>query len=157
MSSLFCFQSFAADIYHGNGIEFPAKFMFPALYGGDLKQAEQYDAMFVLEAPSPGYTARKWKPCYKSEDAISVHRKIFRQWAKSAQATWSDCAQPSVQDSSLSRFISPAIRAITRRASPRNRAASRAPASRAPCFHGATRHLASPSAVLGPVEAPPCL
>jgi hypothetical protein len=53
--------------------------------------------------------------------------------------------------------IKASIRASICRAVPRNRAAARISAARAPCFQGAARQRANPSAVLAPVEAPPCL
>lgn len=74
--SHFSFPSFARAIFHDRA------FMLPALYGGELEQGDNaFEALFVLQDPSKGFTERRWKPCATPEQAIEQHRSIFLEWA----------------------------------------------------------------------------
>jgi len=76
----FNFVEFAATIYRENPQAYVEPFLLPALYGGEV--CREYEAMFVLQAPSLKFTLQYWgDPCDTDENAIERHRQIFLKWA----------------------------------------------------------------------------
>jgi hypothetical protein len=75
----FDFTEFARNIYREKLEAHRLPFLLPALYGGELSQ--NYEALFVLEAPSVSFTEKHWRPCHTTEMAIQTHRAIFLKWA----------------------------------------------------------------------------
>jgi hypothetical protein len=83
-SSVFRFEEFAKDIYREIPNAHRQPFLLPALYGGDC--AAEYEALFVLEAPSVSFTEDHWRQRSTPEPedangAIKNHRRIFLEWA----------------------------------------------------------------------------
>jgi hypothetical protein len=76
----FDFLAFAREIYTERPSAYASKrFLLPALYGGEA--VAEYEALFVLEAPSVSFTEARWTPCTSTEDAVRNHRRIFADWA----------------------------------------------------------------------------
>jgi hypothetical protein len=79
--SAFDFFTFASQIYRERTAAHPTPYLLPALYGGELRADESYEALFILQDPSKSYTANSWKACKTVQEAIVRHRSIFRSWA----------------------------------------------------------------------------
>lgn len=84
--SKFTFLNFAKAIYHDKTSAHQIPFLLPALYGGNLGQADKpYEALFVLQDPKVSVTEDGWRkftqPCDTVEKAIQRHREIFLGWA----------------------------------------------------------------------------